>query len=916
MPLNSPLDIPNCKVWLDMSDLTTLSGLSAGSIEEGNFRPLANNDFVGFIGDKSNNSNHFTNFSGTTASRPVLINNVQNSRSLLRFYGTNYLTGIFNLPITNQTVFAVASRRMLANLSTGRVYTQTASGPDTTSQNHYIPISVEGTVTAGDGNGFSSYINSGFQATVTIIPPQLSSLDVFTSVLCSNAAQSRVFTYLGGLSSASYLGNPGRSTSYNVSASRLGASIGLQISTPPTTFTYLTGDIGEIIVYDRALSREERTSVEWYLANKWNLPLTFYAINSGNWSDEAIWSVSGTPLPRSDVFSNGYQINLDQDINVRGLLGIHAVPQNTRSNTGTFNLIRPFNIIAPVSGIRAGNNIGLFITTTATNNFSISGNILGGLAAHSHGVSISGIGSILTVFGNISGGNDTTAAGLVLSGDITSVSPKLDVNVFGDIIGRTGSGLTNCSTDYIGVTGNLIRGGSNSAGTGINNAAGGGFYIFSNVVGGTVSNAHGIRNSYNGFITLVGNITGGSGAAGFVNNNGLVDITGDLIATNNVAFDATLASINSVNTTQSNFLNCRFFYGSGGAQPFNVKSFYIDKKPNNFLTNVDRTYTVQNILSSSEKFTDPNWSQPFLPVTVTPNTNYAPSNPLDILGTTLQTTNGTGIFAIRRQFNPPISTANTRYTFSVFASENATSTKTMYLELFAITPISTFGAVYNLNTGQTVFASPSALTDNYFNYFSNDTGYRRFGLTFPISSSSQCFVEIRLTESTSLSQHTTGTGTERINIWGAQLQREGITTGYVATSDTVPSLTGIRLYNPSSVDNEGPDKIIFYDSNNFIINNLPSTENVRAGVSYAGFNDLGITTSLTGRLVIPPKESVKLGTLVDNTTGVSILGEDDFLELWKVSNDVVLVPDNTLGYRLYNIAPIISAGSVLANINL
>jgi len=46
------------------------------------------------------------------------------------------------------------------------------------------------------------------------------------------------------------------------------------LTTIPTTTTFFSGLIGELLIYDRILSKKERQSIESYLGKKWNIKMT------------------------------------------------------------------------------------------------------------------------------------------------------------------------------------------------------------------------------------------------------------------------------------------------------------------------------------------------------------------------------------------------------------------------------------------------------------------------------------------------------------------------------------------------------------------------------------------------------------------------------------------------------------------
>jgi hypothetical protein len=1165
MPIYSPLEIPSCSLWLDASDLTTLSALSADS-EPGNYLPVNNGDLIGFIKDKSGNNRDFTNYTiPNTSFSPVLLNNAQNGRPVIRFNGNSFLTSTYALAPSAQTVFVVSSLRNTPNAGVSRIFTQVAGNhlgsSDSTEVNHFIPVTLDGDI---DGE-YSSFLNSGYRGIIQIAA--LSSFDCFTSSFSSNSRTNFVYTYLDGLSSSfintsvpflsallgykdrdinvtrigadlrvqkiipyawydasdsssillatgneiatwkdksgngydltstgispnlplyntssinglntvannlssgflnsnfflsgggtsqiyvafvgrlsadltSFPGNsaflfdspsPGRffTTVYNpslssirvgetgsnaffinnpnstvnttisshsflvtihhrgtgtsprsylkingnvlpvsASANFLGSLSGLVLGNSttyailttnrgfygdigeviflpgnitssaqsyvegylahkwglsdklptdhlyktsgpasltsilvdtslPTNFTFLTGDVGEVIMYDRFLSKEERSSVEYYLSQKWDLPFTVYATNSGNFSDASIWSISGVPLSSYNVYSNGFQINLDGNITVGSLRGTTipaAFPQNVTRTTGTFNLLSSFSV-RTLSGIFAGTANGLLIRSNDNKTISLTSNVIGGAAANSHGISLSSINYLTNIYGNITGGTNATAYGISLFGETETEIPDVILNIYGDVYGNTGNGVVNNTTDFVGITGNIIRGGNAAAADGVTNTTAGGFYINSNILGGTNSTAYGYEQT-GGYLSLVGNISASQQCNGINSTGGLVEVRGNIVATS--GFNGYSAT-----GTRSN-LACSFINAINGRQAVFATSFTVPSNLNQY-TSFDRRYLVTNLLSSSETFSTPNWSQPFGGVVINPGASFSPT--LVLNATELRTNGTTNIFAIRRHF---VSTAtnNLPYTFSIYAQPRVGYSGN--LELYVITPTRNYGAVFDLTTQSVLTATDFTIADVCC--YEPVSDYSKYSITFRLPASQTNFVEIRLTDSTSLSQQVIGNDL-RFYIWGAQLTQTGTEFGYAST-DTVVTSPPANFYSPGSfapTQNYGEDIINFYDSNVYSASNLPDENNVRRGVPYGGFNTLGIVSSLTGNMVVPVRESVKYGTLVDNTTGDALFTPGDASYLWNAQT-ANIVAEDSIGLRVKNIATTFDVGSAL-----
>jgi len=86
------------------------------------------------------------------------------------------------------------------------------------------------------------------------------------------------------------------------------------------------------------------------------------------------------------------------------------------------------------------------------------------------------------------------------------------------------------------------------------------------------------------------------------------------------------------------------------------------------------------------------------------------------------------------------------------------------------------------------------------------------------------------------------------------------------------------------------------------VTGMPSANNVRLGVSYAG-------NTLTGTCAVPPSGAVAFGVPVDNTTGTALLTPADF---WNY-NTSLITASGSIGERLKNCATIASVGQQLSD---
>jgi len=206
----SPNDVSGLVQWLDFSDITTLY-----QTEDTSTPVTADGQSIGYCADKSGNSKHATQ--ATAANRPTYKASQQNGLSIARFAGGGSPDALLSTAETlaNMTVFSV-----LKSGGTSSLYISTFG----TNNNALIQGYVAGKI-------------EWYNSPRTIIG------DISTSNF------QNIYTALGSAT--------------NGSAWTIGAAISL--SNP------WVGDLGEMLVYNSALSAENIALVVSYIASKWNV---------------------------------------------------------------------------------------------------------------------------------------------------------------------------------------------------------------------------------------------------------------------------------------------------------------------------------------------------------------------------------------------------------------------------------------------------------------------------------------------------------------------------------------------------------------------------------------------------------------------------------------------------------------------
>jgi hypothetical protein len=300
-----------------------------------------------------------------------------------------------------------------------------------------------------------------------------------------------------------------------------------------------------------------------------------WPINSGSWSDSAIWSGSLIPTASDDVFLNNQVVTLDQNIIVASI-------NNTATAGviagGRLNIFSDYNITATPNGINSSganvsngfiqyyNSGSIIITSTLLASRYTLGNINNGTITINGDVRhpINNSTNLITVT-NVSSGTINIVGNIVatvlsnLANYAVYNATNGTINVIGNVSAGTSQGschgIVNNSNGIINVTGNVIGGIPNAnGGFGIQNTSIGTVNITGNVNGGSSTICHGVNNASIGTINITGNVTAGTSTAVGINSTtaGIINIIGQLQATtlNN--------AVSSTSTTATNIFSGPF----------------------------------------------------------------------------------------------------------------------------------------------------------------------------------------------------------------------------------------------------------------------------------------------------------------------------------------------------------------------
>ena len=244
-------NISGLQLWLDAADATTLYDATSG----GN---LVSTDgaTVARWQDKSGNGRHISQ--ATANARPALKTGIKNAKNVIRFDGANDILSVANSAISQNigvlNLFAVC--RSTKTLSSSVYQTVIHNSNGTTVGPSRSDIYISNAIEVGgrrlDTDSFQS-----------VKPGTLATNEWVLAGANFNYNAASLTAYKNGTGAS-------RSPSFQ--------TVGTTPNTPSLLFgigsfanvnEFLTGDIAEIIIYNKALTTTQRQSVESYLNAKW-----------------------------------------------------------------------------------------------------------------------------------------------------------------------------------------------------------------------------------------------------------------------------------------------------------------------------------------------------------------------------------------------------------------------------------------------------------------------------------------------------------------------------------------------------------------------------------------------------------------------------------------------------------------------
>jgi hypothetical protein len=157
-----------------------------------------------------------------------------------------------------------------------------------------------------------------------------------------------------------------------------------------------------------------------------------FATKAGNWSDPTVWNGGTLPEAGDDVYSNNFNVNIDQNITVTKL-SAQALTSPTITAGGRFIVIGSYTINADIegSGQALTNNNTTLLTNGSNYIVTINGNLFHGTANGSYALIISTTDNI-TINGNIDSNNPNNIQGI----RVIYVAGTGQLTINGNVINR------------------------------------------------------------------------------------------------------------------------------------------------------------------------------------------------------------------------------------------------------------------------------------------------------------------------------------------------------------------------------------------------------------------------------------------------------------------------------------------------
>lgn len=238
----NPKSINGLIGWWDFSDASTLGPTSSGP------GTVSNNGPIKYVGDKSGAGAAMIQ-TGADSVAPTYLTSAQNNLSVAGFDGGDRMANSFTALLTAETVFAVARMTSLS-ASNARLFTQSDAGNDfAVSGGYYVPFQRNVATEAICG-----YTDGAVRASVAVTYGEWF---VASAVHTGSQIQNQV--------------NNGSASTFTHTLNKEFTRFSIGDSLPSGFGVTWRDRVGEVLLFNRALSSAEVNSVARWLGKKWNI---------------------------------------------------------------------------------------------------------------------------------------------------------------------------------------------------------------------------------------------------------------------------------------------------------------------------------------------------------------------------------------------------------------------------------------------------------------------------------------------------------------------------------------------------------------------------------------------------------------------------------------------------------------------
>ena len=359
--ITDPSTIPNCVIWLDGADVSTLGPAPTG--------PGVVNDgsLIQYWENKVDPAKSFTQNSNLTSptyyqSLSAINLESQYTDPYLAYIATPGNEFVYNKEQTTIVLGSFTKQRH----TTGHKYIfQQIDTVGTLSTKIYAPLLITTTSTGWDGTSYEyghHAFGSGLNRTDNYAYYNLGARGYNVhqgideaSMLVSRLADNSLINY-NGLSKTDTVSSDCTLLNFF----ELGGSPVGTLSAAETRIGQYVGAVYEVLVYDRALTFNELKDINYYFYRKWTpaglkILRDVYPVASGNWSNPAIWSINTEPagwntiVPTDYIYTDGgHVVDIDVDAHVEAIINkdLHSLFWIASGDNGRFNITNGVSLTA------------------------------------------------------------------------------------------------------------------------------------------------------------------------------------------------------------------------------------------------------------------------------------------------------------------------------------------------------------------------------------------------------------------------------------------------------------------------------------------------------------------------------------------------------------------------------------------